>query len=76
VGGINRAGFHFMTVAIILGLKHGSSAVKVVSGPGDPGVVNKKFNSMTLGDGDGWAEIYLHEIMLGAGRKQKRFPKR
>jgi hypothetical protein len=75
-GGINRAGFPFMTVAIILGLKHGSSAVKVVSGPGDPRTVNEKFNKLTLGDGEGYAEIYLHELMLSNGRKQKRFPKR
>lgn len=64
-----------MTVSIILGRKHGSSTVAVVSGPGNPQDENKKFNVMTLGDGEGYAEIYLHELMLSGGRKQKVFPR-
>lgn len=63
-----------MTTSIILGRKHGSKAVEVVSGPDSPFVQNKLFNEMTQGSGEGWAEIYLHELMLSGGRKQKRFP--
>jgi hypothetical protein len=32
--------------------------------------VNEKFNKLTLGDGEGYAEIYLHELMLSDGRKE------
>jgi hypothetical protein len=63
-----------MTISIILGREHGSDDITVVRGPGNPEEVNGQFNAMTLTDGDGLAEIYLHELMLTGGRKQKTFP--
>jgi hypothetical protein len=70
---LHAAAFLPMTISIILGRKPGSQAVRVVSAPTDPTTQNKKFNAMTVGDGDGWEEIYLHELKLTDGRKRKIF---
>ena len=62
-----------MTTSIILGRKHRSKQFEVVSKPAPPVEQNARFNKMSQGTGNGWAEIYLHEIVLSSGRKQKRF---
>jgi hypothetical protein len=62
-----------MTISIILGRKHGSNAVEMVNQPSDPTAQNAIFNQMSQGTGNGYAEIYLHELRLSAGRKQKIF---
>jgi hypothetical protein len=64
-----------MTTAIIIGRKHGNKALRIASGPLDPSAQNAKFKELAKANGgdSGWSEIYLHEIVLSAGRKQKHF---
>lgn len=64
-----------MTLSIILGRKHTDSPndFSVIAGPGAPSDINNQFNQLTLSDGNGLAEIYLHELILSAGRKRKSF---
>jgi hypothetical protein len=62
-----------MRTSIILGLKHGSKEIKLVSGPLRPDLQNTKFKELLATDGAGWSQIHLHEITLNAGRKRQVF---
>lgn len=65
-----------MTTSLILGRKHKAKPDKIelIAGPMsyDDGIA--EFKKLTLGDGDGFEEIFLHEIQFNGGRKRATFP--
>lgn len=63
-----------MRTSIILGRKHDSDDVEVVAGPLPPDQANTKWKELVRRNGNGFAEIYLHELSLSAGRKRQNFP--
>ena len=65
-----------MTISIILGHRHGSDSVELVAGPSNPYEANAKFKELMQGDGDGFQEMYLHELQYNGGRKRATFPEK
>jgi hypothetical protein len=63
-----------MITSIILGRKHGSDEIELVAGPMPYGKGNAEFKQLILSDGDGFEEMYLHEIQFNGGRKRATFP--
>jgi hypothetical protein len=65
-----------MTTSIILGHRHGSQEIEIVAGPFSYHEGMDKFNELIVGEGEGFEEMYLHEIQFRSGRRRAVFPEK